>query len=116
MIRKAKAILTAAIIVLLSFAVQFSLAEPDPGSGLIYAPRPAYPRAAARQGWGGVGHFQLQFRPDGTVSGVSVTKSTGHKMLDDACRETFLRWRCRPGVFTKSYVPITFTPPPQTSR
>ncbi len=108
--RKTIAILAAASIALLSCAAPSSFAEPNPKGNLIYAPRPPYPSAAARLGWGGVGQFLLHYRPDGTVSSVTVTKSTGHKMLDDTCRETFLRWRCRPGAYTKSYVPITFTP------
>ena len=41
----------------------------------------------------GRGVFVLHIRNDGIVTGVSLTKSTGWKMLDDAAITAFSKWR-----------------------
>ena len=72
-------------------------------------PLPTYPLEARRQWWTGRGLFVMRFRPDGRVEKVVAMKSTGHTVLDEECVKTLQRWRCRPGVYTTAYIPVTFT-------
>ena len=78
-------------------------------SELLYAPRPHYPDAAKPYLYSGAGSFLLHFRQDGTISAVTIERSTGHKVLDDAARATFSQWRCRPGAYTVVRIPMSFT-------
>jgi TonB family protein len=77
--------------------------------GLTYAPRPTYPRKAREQRMAGTGIFELRFNPDGTVSSVIALHSTGHDLLDESCKKTLAKWRCRPGLYTKMHVPLIFS-------
>jgi len=72
-------------------------------------PRPNYPLEARINRWVGGGLFVMRFRPDGSVEQVVALKSTGHAELDQECIRTFLRWRCRPGVYHNAYIPISFS-------
>jgi TonB family protein len=76
----------------------------------IYAPRPDYPLEARRQHLTGSAILILHIdKPSGTVTSIDVAKSTGHKILDDAATGAFLRWRFKPGLYTKIKVPIRYT-------
>lgn len=77
--------------------------------GFVYNPRPPYPPEARRHRWTGNGIFELHFNSNGTVSKVVVIRSTGHRLLDDTCKETLAEWRCRSGVYTKVKLPVNFT-------
>jgi len=46
----------------------------------------------------GSGLYRLNIKPDGTVSSVTVLKSTGHILLDRAAIHAFRQWRFRPGA------------------
>jgi TonB family protein len=74
----------------------------------IYAPKPDYPLAARSRHLQGSGIFLLHVRPDGTVEGVDVIKSTGHSELDQSGVAAFLKWRFRPGV-NEVEIPLEFT-------
>lgn len=76
---------------------------------MIHAPRPAYPFEARRARQTGAGRFLLRFNAAGDVIEVKVTLSTGSEFLDQAARNAFDRWRCRPGAYETAYVPVTFT-------
>ncbi|CAN5467337.1 hypothetical protein BH20VER3_BH20VER3_23270 [soil metagenome] len=78
-------------------------------ANLTSAPRPTYPYEARRSRQTGSGKFLLIFNSSGSVTDVQVTKSTGSAILDQTSTQTFRRWRCRPGAYTKVYVPITYT-------
>ena len=75
----------------------------------IYAPMPIYPYKARLQRWEGRGLFVLRLRPNGTVSGVAVFRSTGFKELDVAAAQALIQWRFPPAKSDREYgVPINF--------
>lgn len=78
-------------------------------ANLTSAPRPTYPYEARRSKQTGSGKFLLIFNSSGSVSDVEVSQSTGSAILDQTSMQTFRRWRCKPGAYTKVYVPITYT-------
>ena len=76
---------------------------------MISAPRPGYPYEARRAKQTGSGKFLLTFAAEGSVIDVQVVQSTGSAILDQTSVSTLRRWRCRPGVYARAYVPITYT-------
>src|SRR5260370_29575893 len=74
----------------------------------IYAPKPQYPMAASHHGWRGSGLFLCKLRPDGTVSSVTVLKSTGHDVLDQSGIAAFRQWRFKPGQAKDVEIPLSF--------
>jgi TonB family protein len=70
---------------------------------------PDYPYAARDQHQEGNGLYRLNLKPDGTVSSVTVLKSTGHILLDQSAIHAFRQWRFTPGARQAVEVPITFT-------
>ncbi len=78
-------------------------------SNMLAAPRPSYSYEARRARQTGSGKFVLRFDRNGYVTSVALVQSTGSAILDDLARNSFQRWRCRPGVYEQVYVPITFT-------
>ena len=80
------------------------------GSGpVLIKVLPAYPYAARDQHLEGSGLYRLNIKPDGTVASVTVLKSTGHRLLDDAAVDAFRQWRFRPGALHALKLPINFT-------
>jgi TonB family protein len=76
----------------------------------IIAPKPAYPYEARAQRITGSG--VMVFHVDsstGEVTDVTVQKSTGSPVLDNAAVTGFRRWKFRPGTAPKVTAPITFT-------
>jgi protein TonB len=78
-------------------------------ANMTYAPRPSYPYEARRAHQTGSGKFLLHFDSGGAVTDVDVVNSTGSAILDQTTVNTFRRWRCKAGVYSKVYVPITYT-------
>jgi TonB family protein len=70
---------------------------------------PDYPYAARDQHLEGSGVYRLNIKPDGTVSLVTVLKSTGHILLDQAAIHAFGQWHFRPGALKMLEIPINFT-------
>ena len=70
---------------------------------------PDYPYPARDQHLEGSGLYRLNIKPDGTVSSVTVLKSTGHMLLDQAAIHAFRQWRFKPGVLHVLKIPINFT-------
>jgi TonB family protein len=79
----------------------------------VYTPKPEYPDSLKRKHIGGAGVFVAHVDIDtGTVSSVSIRKSTGVPALDEICKNTFMRWRFIPRVVERKVViPIRFVPP-----
>ena len=50
-----------------------------------------YPLAARRRGLSGTVNLEIIIRPDGAISGVAVTDSSSHAVLDDAAVEAIRR-------------------------
>ncbi len=66
---------------------------------IIYSPAPAYPLQARENGWTGRGKFQLRVRVStGRVLAVTIVKSTGYAVLDEAALSALKEWRFRPGA------------------
>ena len=78
-------------------------------ANLTSAPRPSYPYEARRAKQTGSGKFLLHFDGGGSVTDVDITQSTGSAILDQTSVSTFRRWRCKPGIYSKVFVPITYT-------
>src|SRR5438552_135096 len=70
---------------------------------------PDYPYAARDQHLEGSGLYRLNVKPDGTVASVTVLKSTGHRLLDDAAVDAFRQLHFRPGALHAVKLPINFT-------
>jgi protein TonB len=78
---------------------------------LLFAPQPRYPQGALFAGFSGSGIFQLVVGKTGQVTAVSVMKSTGYRILDDAATQALMQWRFKPGVgVIRANIPITFKP------
>ena len=79
-------------------------------STAVFAPRPAYPYEARRQGITGTGIILLEVNPStGAVERASMARSTGSPILDRETLMVFRRWRFKPGTPGLIKIPITFT-------
>ena len=76
----------------------------------LYCPKPEYPINLSERRIAGSGTFLLHLRRDGTVESVETLSSTGYHELDAVAKDSFIKWRFRPGP-TAAKVPITFKPP-----
>src|SRR5207253_11130702 len=71
---------------------------------------PKYPLAARREHLTGAGLFFLEIDTiSGAVTHVTVSKSTGHTILDEAAISALQRWRFAPHSAVEVSVPITFS-------
>ena len=76
----------------------------------VSAPRPEYPYEARRQKITGDGIAILTIdHSSGDVIHITMSKSTGNPLLDDAALAGFRRWRFKPGTVSSVTCPITFT-------
>lgn len=78
---------------------------------LVYTPYPRYPQAARFSFAGprvGSGQYMIQFGADGAAQHVSVLRSTGNPILDQAALDALKSWRAQRGRPSQKVVPITF--------
>jgi protein TonB len=76
----------------------------------LSAPRPQYPYEARSRKITGSGVCVAEVDPgSGSVTGASMTQSTGSPILDNAAISAFRQWRFRPGTVSQVRIPITFT-------
>jgi protein TonB len=76
----------------------------------VSSPRPEYPYEARRQRLTGDGLVVMTVDPiTGSVTSVSISKTTGSPFLDNAALAGFKRWRFKPGTVSSVTCPITFT-------
>jgi TonB family protein len=76
----------------------------------VSAPRPEYPYEARRQKITGDGIVVMNVDPvSGSVTSVSMSKTTGSAFLDNAAIAGFKRWRFKPGTVASVTCPVTFT-------
>ncbi|MCA9472683.1 MAG: TonB family protein [Nitrospirales bacterium] len=73
------------------------------GNGLAkirvrHSVRPVYPRLAKEQGWEGTVLVKILVRTDGIPDHVTIQKSSGHQVLDDAAMEAIRQWRFAPAM------------------
>ncbi len=89
------------------------LMPPRPVSGPDN-PLPWYPRLARRRGMEGRVVLRVTVDPQGRAAAVVVVESSGYRLLDDAARQTVMRWRFEPArrggrpVTAEVRVPIRF--------
>ena len=83
-------------------------AEPAGRATPVYTPQPRYPAAASQHGLRGSGIFECNLRPDGTVISVTVVKTTGYDILDQAAISAFQQWRFKPGASKTVRIPVNF--------
>ena len=63
----------------------------------VFTPLPKYPYQARLRCLTGSGLYRMHVKFDtGQVKFVETEKSTGHALLDQAAKETLLRWRFNP--------------------
>lgn len=97
-------------------------AEPPPGhfegpklnADYLHNPRPDYPHQAKRMGWEGRVVLRVEVLSNGSVGAVSVAKSSGHELLDEAALEAVRHWKFVPAkrdgtaVSSSVNVPLNF--------
>jgi len=84
-------------------------AEPEGKVLAVYAPKPEYPVLPNGERPEGSGIYVIHINPKtGLVRSVSIEKSTGHKVLDDAVINSLKRWKFIKGTPVVK-VPFTFT-------
>ena len=75
----------------------------------IASPGVGYPEAAQKANLFGSGLYELQINKAGTTTAVAIVKSSRSAVLDQAARSAFLKWRFKPGVFTRVRVPVSWS-------
>src|SRR3954469_5096532 len=70
------------------------------------SPSAGYPEEAQKKKLTGDGLYELQINKHGATTAVAIVKSSGSTVLDKAARSAFLKWRFKPGVFTRIRVPV----------
>lgn len=68
------------------------------GANYLKNPRPAYPLKAKRDGLSGTTLLRLWVQPSGKPGAVTVQKSSGHEVLDDAAKEAVSKWAFVPAT------------------
>lgn len=61
-------------------------------------PRPEYPRTAREAGWEGTVVLQVMVLPDGTAGNVTLHKTSGHSILDEAALAAVKGWLFIPAM------------------
>jgi protein TonB len=59
-------------------------------------PKPEYPREARRNGQEGMVMLLVEVLPNGDARKVSIEKSSGHELLDNAAVKAVRKWRFVP--------------------
>ncbi len=82
--------------------------------GSVANPKPAYPEIARQRGQEGAVVLLVDVTAEGTAQQVTVRRSSGYDMLDDAAVKAVRRWRFKPArlagmaVAGQALVPIEF--------
>jgi protein TonB len=63
-----------------------------------YNPTPDYPLAAREAGWEGTTVLDVVVLPDGTVGSLTLYKTSGHAVLDEAALNSAKTWRFIPAM------------------
>jgi periplasmic protein TonB len=65
-------------------------------AGYLNNPTPEYPAVALRQGWHGTVKLRVLVQPDGSPGTITLEKSSGKKLLDDAALVAVQKWKFVP--------------------
>ncbi len=96
--------------------VEEPVTEASANAGYLNNPKPEYPAAAIRQGWGGTVILRVRVLANGSVESVTVKKSSGRKVLDDAAASAVQKWTFVPSkrgstpIDGWATVPLVFNP------
>ncbi|MGB0910270.1 MAG: energy transducer TonB [Nitrospirales bacterium] len=66
--------------------------------GVRHSIQPIYPRVAKEEGWEGIVLLQVLVRTSGVPGDITVRKSSGHQILDNAAIEAMRQWRFAPAM------------------
>jgi protein TonB len=83
------------------------ITPPRYGFGSAANPIPRYPETARENGWEGVVMLSVSVGAGGEALSVSISKSSGHGLLDAAAVDAVRRWRFEPA--RRAGVPIAAT-------
>ena len=64
--------------------------------GVLRSIHPVYPRIAKKSGWEGTVLVRVTVETNGRASQVELSRSSGHKVLDNAAVKAVKRWSFRP--------------------
>jgi TonB family protein len=84
--------------------------DPRPVAG---NPKPVYPRLAIRRGLEGEVSLAVSVSASGEVSGISISKPSGSKLLDQAALKAVRQWQFTPAIKDGTASPATTTIPVQ---
>jgi len=96
--------------------VEEPVTEATANAAYLNNPKPDYPSIAARQSWGGTVTLRVRVLADGHAESVTVKKSSGRKVLDDAAITAVKNWTFVPSkrgstaIDGWATVPIVFNP------
>lgn len=94
--------------------VEEKITAPSAGADYLHNPPPEYPEIAMDRGWEGKVLLKVHVQPDGHPDSISVSKTSGQKVLDDAAVKTVNKWSFVPAkrgdtpIAGWVTVPITF--------
>jgi TonB family protein len=74
----------------------------------LASPAAAYPEEAQKAKTTGTGLYELRISKTGITTDVVTVKSSGSAVLDKAAKNTFLKWRFKPAVFSRVRVPVSW--------
>ena len=83
--------------------------------GVLRSTHPVYPRIAKKSGWEGTVLIRVTVEANGRASKVIVSRSSGHKVLDDAAMRAIRRWVFRPArdgnipIRSVAVIPLKFS-------
>ena len=69
---------------------------------------PQYPLIARQKGWEGTVGLIYQVQPDGQVTDVTISQSSGYEVLDQEAVRAISQFRYLPGQEGKTFHRITF--------
>lgn len=72
--------------------IEEPVTEATANAAYLNNPKPDYPAAAARQGWGGTVTLRVRVLADGHAESVTVKKSSGRKVLDESAIAAVQKW------------------------
>ncbi|WP_447968878.1 TonB family protein [Nitrospira sp. M1] len=64
--------------------------------GVRHSVRPVYPRVAKEEGWEGIVLLRVLVHTSGMPGKITIRKSSGHKILDEAAIAAMRQWRFAP--------------------
>lgn len=87
--------------------------SPPAPAGGSSTPRPPYPELARKRGQEGTVNVRCQVDANGNVTNVSLAKSSGFRLLDEAALKTVGKWKFKPGKKDGTSVADTVVVPVQ---